>query len=741
MKWGKVILIGGIFTLSVPLFGTYDSELLNRDSMGRGYEDRACGFDTDDDGIVGEASDCNVCDGVTTDIDGDGQNEDLIYVCAAGSTCAGATGNDTTGDGSPSTPYATIEKAFLSMDGPSIGQEDIVCIGGTFNEYPTHEDPQPGKGTVGVDGWYTAETVATTNLPWDLLKPTNPAMIVGWDQDNDGCYPPYDDGSRDTGNCGVTGDVAVLDGSAFDAEVVRVTEANGFIVIRVMDFFEVAHFTIDNYFTSDLDTDLEMSYPGAFLSEIRVFDLNAADYVYIHDLEIIDWSKGSCKYSSFKVFATPQDVKQLVFQNSLVKNVGSYYWRGGTTGLGVATSFNNTNYQITFTGWPRDWQNWDGGLGGDCDGTDDYNTSGYNSWGDGSEYMAFIDMWVDGVSDDFTGDSDVVGYEYRNGMNGFGGKTCSSYIYVINGYYEDMNNVFGAYTTSKTCNNPGSLTDFKWFERNEIVWDQVGDTAKGASNAGGGQAWNLYSWDSSYLGNGIKDIFMYNNIAYTVGGGRMCAGTLTKDDSTIVGDYDTGSIEIIGNTFYTDNPFGTCASGGSCFWFGNAIPSGNYRYNNFVVYGNICDTPSSPTAGGFGYETRNDLTHTIGGDLTDPLIDYNIFTPGLYHEWDDVTNLSHAQWITNSTADGWSFAANDKLCNPVYVDEAGDGQSRNLRLADSDTCAKDITGYNPSGYFRANENVDWEDEARPQDTLYDIGGDEQSGVDPPPPSTTKCCSG
>ncbi|MEO1366524.1 MAG: hypothetical protein AAFX50_05070, partial [Acidobacteriota bacterium] len=47
---------------------------------GFGYQPRACGFDLDDDGVIGEPEDCRVCDGATSDPDGDGVDEDLVYV-------------------------------------------------------------------------------------------------------------------------------------------------------------------------------------------------------------------------------------------------------------------------------------------------------------------------------------------------------------------------------------------------------------------------------------------------------------------------------------------------------------------------------------------------------------------------------------------------------------------------------------------------------------------------------------
>ena len=56
----------------------------------KGYHARPCGFDMDRDGVIGEQADTHVGDGRTADPDGDGVNEDLIYVDADG-------GSDETG--------------------------------------------------------------------------------------------------------------------------------------------------------------------------------------------------------------------------------------------------------------------------------------------------------------------------------------------------------------------------------------------------------------------------------------------------------------------------------------------------------------------------------------------------------------------------------------------------------------------------------------------------------------------
>ena len=72
--------------------------------QGKGYHARACGFDMDRNGVVGEEADSKVGNGRTADPDGDGVSEDLTYVDAE-------EGSDERGNGTASAPYRTIGKA------------------------------------------------------------------------------------------------------------------------------------------------------------------------------------------------------------------------------------------------------------------------------------------------------------------------------------------------------------------------------------------------------------------------------------------------------------------------------------------------------------------------------------------------------------------------------------------------------------------------------------------------------
>ena len=78
----------------------------------KGYVARGCGFDGNRNGVLGEAADRLIGDGKTRDPDGDGVEEDMLYVDAR-------SGNDATGNGSAQKPFRTIQKALDAADVPS----------------------------------------------------------------------------------------------------------------------------------------------------------------------------------------------------------------------------------------------------------------------------------------------------------------------------------------------------------------------------------------------------------------------------------------------------------------------------------------------------------------------------------------------------------------------------------------------------------------------------------------------
>ena len=244
----------------------------------KGYHSRPCGFDANRNGVIGEAADLRLADGKTTDPDGDGVDEDIVYADAA-------TGSDETGDGSPGSPFRTIAKAATALDGPDDGAEDIVCISGSFHETVTIPHG-------GVPGHYERDA---------FQFPSDPLMIVGWDRDGDGEYPPHD---RD--------DVAVLDG--------RGTLAWAINSPRKLSFIEIAHLTIRDY-----------GYQRDNCGALKLFRWGTGhqSHVYIHDVELHRINKGE-KDASGKIVLNfwGGPMTWVAFANNLVNEYGSYFCRG-----------------------------------------------------------------------------------------------------------------------------------------------------------------------------------------------------------------------------------------------------------------------------------------------------------------------------------------------------------------------------------------------------------------------------
>ena len=282
----------------------------------KGYRVRPCGFDMDRDGIIGEQGDTHVGDGRTADPDGDGVDEDLVYVDADG-------GSDETGNGAASTPFKTIGKALATVDGPGDGAEDIICISGVFRE--TITIPHGG-----IPGQYERD---------GFQFPKNPLMIIGWDKDGDGQYPPFDED-----------DIAVLDGQQM--RDVAVDAIPG----RHPSYIEIAHLTIRDYGYR------ERVKSGAFK---LFYNGGRESHVYIHDVELYNINRGRCclrnHSNSIVLSFWGQPFTDVAFINNRVQDFGAYFCRGAIHEDGGRYRFQNnslsmdpgkeTNQRRSAAGW------------------------------------------------------------------------------------------------------------------------------------------------------------------------------------------------------------------------------------------------------------------------------------------------------------------------------------------------------------------------------------------------------
>ena len=279
---------------STPPSASTEKIIQSSQPLGRGYVSRACGLDMNRNGIIGEPEDCDVCDGETTDPDHDGIDEDLIYVDTD-------EGSNRSGNGSPSRPYQTIQFAWNAADGPRDGAEDIICFRGWAT---TEEAITPGVS--GVAGTYTVPQSGSQAREWKF--PRDPTMLVGWDYDNDGAYPPFD---RD--------DTAVLDGSG-DGH--RAGLARVFRLHPKNDYVEIAHLYIQDYGRYSFGAD------SGFIAFGPRGD--GVDYTYYHDMEIysIHQDRTADGGKDFTINIFNSGLHWANFSNLLFRDNGGWFVRG-----------------------------------------------------------------------------------------------------------------------------------------------------------------------------------------------------------------------------------------------------------------------------------------------------------------------------------------------------------------------------------------------------------------------------
>jgi hypothetical protein len=149
----------------------------------RGYQQRACGFDFDHDGEVAEPDECSICDGATEDPDGDGFAQPIYYVdCGAGVDPVAGT-DDACLD--PGAPCKTIDRALAMIPtAPDLfDDQGVVCFTGVCTGRVGMPSGEPMIATRPAQG---IEVRA-------FDYPARPTMLIGWDTDADGEYPPFDE--------------------------------------------------------------------------------------------------------------------------------------------------------------------------------------------------------------------------------------------------------------------------------------------------------------------------------------------------------------------------------------------------------------------------------------------------------------------------------------------------------------------------------------------------------------------
>ena len=286
----------------------------------RGYRARACGFDLNFNGIVGEPADCNICDGVTTDVDGNGVADDLRYVdCNSGGD---------TGACTAASPCRTPQYALNSIGTPSTNQIQAICVRGLCDATNERSLTLTQNGAAG-----TASRAASGSEAYAFEYPRYPLMIVGWDSDNDGQYPPFD-----------ANDTAVFDGN--DA-------GNSWLWWRGdnRSRVETAHFTVRDY-----------NRGCANEATIEPQDNNGPDHVYFHDITFPGAATG-CGEGRFVSAFGANGISYHAFENLEWPNVGGFIiYRGDATESVGAQFIRWKNITVVVSGSldqvTKHWNNW-----------------------------------------------------------------------------------------------------------------------------------------------------------------------------------------------------------------------------------------------------------------------------------------------------------------------------------------------------------------------------------------------
>ena len=599
----------------------------------RGYKSRACGLDMNHNGKIGECSnhaggfatcpDCIVCNGqggVTSprDVDGDGLNEREIYVA-----CGSGTDNGTCGD--PGSPCNTINYA-LNTRAPSFSEQRIVCFRGTCSNEPS------GGMAPGPDGsnvMYTRTKLG--NEVRNFNYPKDPTMVIGWDFNNNGDYPPHD-----------TSDTAVVNGAG----------KVGFIS-GTPNHTEFAHFTIRDYGRDDL---------GAAAGDQQVWNFSASSNgqpgnAYLHDLENINILRGNTFADQADILVALWNVKwsYLSMENSLCQDCGGYMFRGSsddvTPGYGPFR-FKNLTWRA---------------RGGTASGVSGAGAIGVKVWGPGNGWEWLDNIWDMNLANWTPGD-----YHYAYCMIM---AQCTQDIDIINNEFLDC-------TVQGIQIHPDGGSSFcqsRPITNVNIAQNIFRNTRALPSNS---CCANFVHLQGASTGGAPSSVYL-NNVTIA---NNFFSSTLTGDSGYSAailsaggrnGSSDPGTFRIVNNTIH-----GTYQADRGCGCYRGSIvldneDSSQFPADNFVIMdNNVSGINGTAPSRAINVQTRPSNFQA----------DDNVYNSQGTFIWNGGGEMNLATWRTNlggcpGTNKDCNSLAN---CVPSYVNAA----SGDFHLNTSDTCAR-----------------------------------------------------
>lgn len=562
----------------------------------RGYQPRACGFDLNRNGVFGEAADCNICNGSTGGLDAGGVLRHQVYV-----SCN--TGTDSAQCGAPGSPCRTISYAWNSRTAaPGGNAADVICFRGTCHE----ESIMPGVS--GKPGVYLKPQTGSEARSFEL--PTHPTMLVGWDYNHNGLYPPYD-----------TADEAVLDGTGL-SEAIRLSynSPNSFV--------ELAHFTVRNYGTTSNSPNNGFMTLGSATGN--------SNHIYVHDISVQNVNAGKPLDSGniiFNFFTGNTHLQHVAFENIQVQKAGGYVARGnGPSGDTAATAFENGPYRferISLSGLACNA----GGPGACGDPQTEAHVVGWKLWG----YITGIEV-------------------------------LDSVLQLNPAAWTPWPSGFGS-----TAFVPAQCS-LGWTIRNNEVDDfKVGLTVQGYAtgfcDGAGARPVDNVVFDRNVFRNTYAPWIFGNNGVVVSGGGpnpRTAVGKVVVSSNVFSstpgwqglayidagnnGGPDPGNIQFIGNT-----TFGALTRSG--FGVITVVNNNPYPVQTIYVHNLIAGT-------GAGMENLHTEYAPAGWDA-----DANVFDPGSGYTWNhSVSCAALPSWQSASGKDRTSRACRPHFANPATGD-------------------------------------------------------------------------
>ena len=527
----------------------------------------------------------------------------------AGDEVAGATqvyvdcdgGSDAAGCGAPgSPPCASIEYAWNTVGS---GGYEFVCFRGTCAE----GDWVPDNG-----GNETPYTIAMAGSQVrDFEYPSEPKMLLGWDTDADGEFPPFD-----------TDETAMLDGVGF----------HRFMDTHLPTHIELAHFSARQYNEGE-GTDGDPN--GGFVGRVRGWD-------FFHDIELDRIGNGTCQSSGNLTFTFfGGSPIWIAIENIRSLADGGYFIRGaGGDGPEERGPLRFQNLTVVSRGIDET---------GEC--------------GSGGGRTTFIKLWgyYTGVEVlDNLRDCDLDNWNGRIPQWGCSAgvvDVCSQDWDIVNNEFRNTGGIIGCQGGAPGfCEGRRPIRDIRW-DRNIYVNNRPAEMGHARTRDAvvdniweAGSVLSIGSYGDT-LEETCQDLTITNNMFYWTAPGRERVIIYDAGGSAAV----PGEIIIANNTFYghvEDSPLSSQPAG-------YIVLGGDQGANDFRIENNIF-------AGG-GAGCRNivkDQPWSAGGAA---VFGNNVYDADCDWEWDGARLMDLVAWM-GATTDLDSVVT----CDPTFVDASGD---------------------------------------------------------------------